>query len=99
MHKQILVAAMVMAMGLGFVQAQEPSAPAVCAMVQPRTITATGTAKVYVKPDEAILTVGVREESRSLKEAKEEVDKVGRDILGAIRKAKIDEKDTACRFT
>lgn len=60
---------------------------------QPRTITVTGEAKVYVRPDEAVLTVGVTEESPDLQAAKKSADAKGKAILAAVRKAEIDEED------
>lgn len=86
MHRLLIAVLLGLAVGAA-AMAQEPQA------AQARTITVTGEARVFVKPDEAILTAGVSDESRDLSEAKGTVDMAGKAMVAAVRKAGVEEKD------
>ena len=59
---------------------------------EPRTISTTGEAVVYVAPDEAILNVGVETFSPQLDKAKEENDTLSAKLLAAIKGLGIQDK-------
>ena len=67
------------------------SAPAF-AEEQPRTITTSGEATVYVVPDEVVVNVGVEVFNRDLDRAKADSDERGESLLKAIRGLGIEEK-------
>lgn len=58
-----------------------------------RTITVTGTGEVKVKPDRALVRLGVTTFSSSLGEAKQDADGRMKRMLALIAKFKIEEKD------
>ena len=66
------------------VHAQEPGQ---------RTITVTGTAEVHVEPDQAIVTVGVITEARTVKAAKEQNDRRSRAVLTLLANNGIPARD------
>jgi len=92
MAKWVVVAALASLGITGAVRAQETGGDAGVAATL-RTITVSGEARVYVKPDEAVMTVGASSESPDLRAAKAAVDVAGKAILSAIRDAGIAEKD------
>jgi uncharacterized protein YggE len=59
---------------------------------QPRTITTTGEAIVYVAPDEAIVTVGVETFNANLDESKSANDAASKRLLAAVKKLGIEDR-------
>ena len=84
--KQITVLALAIAMLAGTAQAQS-------SREDRRTISVTGTASTYVKPDRATVTIGVESDGKSLTDAKEENDERISDLLDAVRSVGIPEED------
>jgi uncharacterized protein YggE len=68
------------------------SAPDSQAVVQPRTISVTGSADVMVVPDEVVLTVGVETSDMVLTKAKNDNDTIIKKVIAEAKKLGIEEK-------
>jgi hypothetical protein len=68
-------------------------APVHGAAAWPRTIRASGDAHVSVRPDVAVVTAGVQVTGKDLKKATAEAEAQTREVLAALRKEGIAEKD------
>jgi uncharacterized protein YggE len=65
---------------------------AIAADEQPRTISTSGEATVYVPPDEVVVTVGVQTQDVSLDKAKEKSDEQSAKLLKAVQGAGVEKK-------
>src|SRR3954471_18886901 len=69
-----------------------PTALAQQPIEQPRTITTTGEAIVYVAPDEVIVTLGVETFSANLDESKSANDAASKKLLAAVKKLGVEDR-------
>jgi hypothetical protein len=60
-----------------------------------RTITTSGEAVIFVVPDEAVITLGVRSRATELERAKAENDDIAARVVRAIKAAGIEDKHLA----
>ncbi len=58
-----------------------------------RLINVTGTGEVKVKPNEAVINLGVESRSKSLDEARKQTDEKVRDVIKVLKSNGIDEKE------
>jgi hypothetical protein len=85
-RKSMVVIAIVLMMGLA--ARGQVAGPA----EQPRTISTTGEAVVYVAPDEAVISLGVESFDTSLDKAKADNDAASAKLLAALRELKIEPR-------
>ena len=91
----LLIAAAILAVGVGTVFAQS-SSPAVQTAVEtqnPRTLTVSGTGKVYATPDIAYITIGVHTEGLEAAGAVADNNKQANEVIDTLKSMGVDPKD------
>src|SRR5688500_13587443 len=58
-----------------------------------RLVTVSGTGEVKVKPNEAVINLGVESRSKNLDEARKQTDEKVRDVIKVLKNNGVDQKD------
>ena len=91
----LAIAAVILVVGVGaaYAQTSAPAAQTAQDNQNPRTLTVSGTGKVYTTPDIAYITIGVHTEGKEAATAVSENNQQANEVMDALKSMGVDAKD------